>query len=157
MKNEFWRMHPTLPSTGRETAQRSGGVATSRRLRHGMTDAEWKMRHVLRDMDWPQAHFRRQVKIGTYFADFLSHAFKLVIEVDGLQHAEAAGLRSDARRTAYLESQGYRVLRFANAEVLKNPAGVHDAIVEFLQKLSPTPRLRRVPSPQGGGSKEDCL
>jgi very-short-patch-repair endonuclease len=61
---------------------------TYRQLRKNQTDAERKMWFILRDLDWPEAHFRRQAKIGQYFADFLSHHFKLVIEVDGSQHFE---------------------------------------------------------------------
>ncbi|MFN3656863.1 MAG: endonuclease domain-containing protein [Pseudolabrys sp.] len=64
---------------------------------------------------------------------------------DGSQHAEAQ-LAYDIKRTAWLESQGYRVLRFWNNDVLKPPRGVGEAILAAAQK-NPTPN----PSPQGGG------
>jgi very-short-patch-repair endonuclease len=114
-----------------------------------MTDAEKKMWHILRDLDWPQAHFRRQVKIGQYYADFLSHKFKLIIEVDGSQHAEGFGLVHDNRRTEFLNREGFEVIRFFNIDVLTNAAGVHDAIEAKLRSLAPTPD----PSPQGGGAE----
>ena len=76
--------------------------------------------------------------------DFASHAARVVIEVDGGQHAEQSSL--DATRTRFLESEGYRVLRYWNNDVLTNIDGVladiHRAIT-----TTPTPD----PSPQGGG------
>ena len=138
----------TLPSRGRVGAQRPGGENRARDLRKHMTNAEKKMWHILRDMDWPQAHFRRQVKIGAYFADFLSHKFKLIIEVDGSQHAEDVGLQRDAQRTAFLNAEGFEVIRFFNIDVLKNSSGVFEAIEAKLRALTPTPN----PSPQGGGA-----
>jgi very-short-patch-repair endonuclease len=75
---------------------------------------------------FPAAKFRRQTPVGPSFADFLSFRHKLVIEVDGGQHALAGG--QDAVRTALIESKGFRVIRFWNHEVLSNPAGVLQAI-----------------------------
>jgi hypothetical protein len=60
--------------------------------------------------------------MGRYFADFCSHAAKLIVEVDGGQHAEAEGY--DATRTRFLEGEGYRVVRFWNNDVLANVEGV---------------------------------
>jgi very-short-patch-repair endonuclease len=56
--------------------------------------------------------------MGAYFADFCSHSTKLIIEADGSQHAEAAAY--DTQRTRFLESEGYKVLRFWNNDVLEN-------------------------------------
>jgi very-short-patch-repair endonuclease len=142
-----------LPLGGRVTAKRTGGVVRARELRCNMTDAEWKMWHILRDIDWPGAHFRRQAKIGPFYADFLSHSYKLIIEVDGAQHYEDDAAAIDERRTRFLNREGFKVIRFGNIDVLKNSAGVFDAITDVLKHTIPTPRLRRVPSPQGGGSK----
>ena len=139
----------TLPLRGRVGAQRPGGVQRARSLRKNMTDAEKKMWHILRDLDWPLAHFRRQVKIGPYFADFLTHRYKLIVEVDGSQHAEGPGLNHDTRRTAFLNKEGFDVIRYFNIDVLTNAAGVHDAIEAKLHALTPTPD----PSPQGGGAE----
>ncbi len=144
----------SLPSRGRETAKRSGGVSRQRQLRNKMTDAEWKMWFVLRDMNWPSAHFRRQVQIGPYYADFLSHSYKTIIEVDGSQHSGDRGREHDRVRDSFLRNLGFAVLRFQNIDVLKNSQGVHDEIAAHLARLTPTPRLRRAPSPQGGGSRQ---
>jgi very-short-patch-repair endonuclease len=94
---------------------------------------------ILRDLKWPEAHFRRQVKIGPFFADFLSHHFKLVIEVDGSQHFELEGLARDERRTAFLNREGFRVVRFGNHDVLSNSSGVTDRLIDVLTSLTPTP------------------
>jgi len=77
-------------------------------------------------------HFRRQAPIGKYVADFCCHSARLVIEVDGGQHNEETGLARDAERTAWLESQGYRVVRFWNNDVLENMDGVTDTILRVL-------------------------
>ena len=60
--------------------------------------------------------------MGSYFADFCSHSAKLIIEADGGQHAEDAAY--DAQRTRFLESEGYKVLRFWNNQILENIEGV---------------------------------
>ena len=78
--------------------------------------------------------FRRQVPIGKYIADFVCPARKLIIEVDGGQHTPEV----DASRTAFLESQGYRVLRFWNNEVLRNPNGAWRLIADALLPQIPT-------------------
>ena len=94
----------------------------------------------------PGAHFRRQVRLGPYIADFASHNAKLVIEVDGGQHAEQSEL--DAARTRFLQTEGYRVLRFWNNDVLRNIDGVLEVIQRAIA-ATPTPS----PSPQGGGEQ----
>jgi very-short-patch-repair endonuclease len=68
----------------------------------------------LRRSDFPQAHFRFQVPLRDYTADFASHRHRLAIEVDGGQHTESG----DRERTRIIESEGYRVLRFWNNDVL---------------------------------------
>ena len=94
-----------------------------------MTDAERVLWRALRET-MPQHHWRKQVPLGSYFADFASHSAKMVIEVDGGQHAELA--ERDETRTAFLQAEGYRVLRFWNNDVLKNTNGVLDRIAEQL-------------------------
>ena len=74
--------------------------------------------------------WRFQAPVGPYVADFLCFARKTVIEVDGGQHAEADDY--DARRTRFIEAEGYRVLRFWNNEVLANTDGVIEAIANSL-------------------------
>jgi very-short-patch-repair endonuclease len=120
-------------------------------LRHSPTDAERKLWYLLRSLKPLGMHFRRQAPIGIYIADFVWHAEKLVIELDGSQHAEVRA-SYDKQRTKWLESQGYRVLRFWNNDVLKTSRGVGEAIVAAARESvttskNPTPN----PSPQGGG------
>ena len=72
--------------------------------------------------------FRRQVTCGNYILDFYCAAAKLAIELDGSQHYEPAGQAYDARRSAYLEQLGIRVLRFSNSDVMNQLRGVCEVI-----------------------------
>jgi very-short-patch-repair endonuclease len=92
-------------------------------LRRNATDAEKLLWKCLREQ-LPSAKFRRQVPFGPYFADFASHSVRLIIELDGGQHDEA----TDAVRTAFLQEEGYRVIRFWNHDVMQNPEGIMAAI-----------------------------
>ncbi len=119
----------------KEQARRKDArVPRSRGLRRAMTVAERKLWNALRVVPIDGTHFRRQATIGPYFADFACHQTKLVIEVDGGTHGEDNQMAADMRRTAFLMSHGYRVLRFWNNDVLRNVEGVmtaiHDAIDE---------------------------
>ncbi len=87
-------------------------------LRKRQTEAEAKLWSRLRAHRFEDIHFRRQHAIGNYIVDFCAPRKKLIIEVDGSQHLEQ--VKYDFERTRYLESKGYRVLRFWNHEVLKN-------------------------------------
>ncbi len=91
-----------------------------------MTDVERKLWLKLREQD---IGFRRQAPIGRYIVDFVSHQAKLVVELDGGQHNEPAAQTYDDVRTAWLETHGYRVLRFWNSDVNENLEGVLDTIV----------------------------
>src|SRR5688500_20340950 len=97
-------------------------------MRRDMTQAEKKLWRMLRE-HFSDFHFRRQVPIRHFIADFASHRAKLIIEVDGGQHATEV----DAPRSAILEEEGYRVIRFWNNEVIGNPDGVFLAIESELQ------------------------
>ena len=90
-------------------------------MRSEMTQLERELWIALRGKRFEGIKFARQVVIGPFIADFVCRSRKLIIEVDGDSHADAA---RDTRRTAYLESQGYRVLRFANHDVMTNIDGV---------------------------------
>lgn len=94
-----------------------------------MTEPErrlwWNLRHHL---PVTESHFRRQVALGPYVVDFCCHSARLVIEVDGGQHSRDGDLAYDAKRTAVLEAQGYRVLRFSNAAVMREIDSVLDTI-----------------------------
>jgi very-short-patch-repair endonuclease len=110
-----------------------------------MTDAERKLWRYLRTLPLKQSHFRRQATVGPFFADFACHQCKLVIEVDGGQHNEALRAQADASRTAYLESNGYRVLRFWNNDVLTNIEGVCEVVLAAIADSPPplTPPHRK--------------
>ena len=109
-------------------ARRHFLTTRSRALRKTCTDAEMKLWQVLRSRQLDGLKFRRQVEIDGYIVDFLCPARRLVIEVDGGQHTQGR----DARRTAFLESQGFRVIRFWNHDVLQNLDGVWTKIEEAL-------------------------
>jgi len=122
-------------------------------MRHEPTDAERVLWQRLRHLNVAGSHFRRQATIGPYFADFACHASRLVIEPDGGQHNEALGLARDARRTAELESRGYRVLRFWNNEVLGNVDGVMETIAAAVRAGPPPPTPPRHASHGGRGAE----
>ncbi|HMO76887.1 MAG TPA: endonuclease domain-containing protein [Sphingopyxis sp.] len=111
-----------------------GATARSRVLRTNMTDTERKVWTLLRSA-FPEWRFRRQVPFRQYIADFASHRARLVIEIDGGQHNEFV----DASRTAIIEADGYRVLRFWNNDVLKNIEGVAIQLATVLDETSPPP------------------
>ena len=101
-----------------------------RRLRVESTNEERKLRRQLRAKRFAGFKFRRQHRIGPYFSDFCCIERRLVIEVDGGQHAEQED--RDAARTAYLEEQGYRVVRFWNEQINAQMDEVLEAIYAAL-------------------------
>jgi very-short-patch-repair endonuclease len=123
----------------------SRGHGRARTLRRDMTDAEKRLWLGLRARQIDGWQFRRQAPIGPYFADIVCFARHLIVEVDGGQHSAEA----DATRTAWLEAEGFRILRFWNHDVLRNPEGVLDEIRRVVNSLREPPPQ---PSPQGGGS-----
>ena len=111
----------------------ANAIPRARRLRREMTLAERNLWRGLRD-SLPGHHWRKQIPFGPYFADFCSHSGKLIIEVDGGQHAEATAY--DAARTRFLNGEGYRVIRFWNDDVVANLGGVLAAIAAGLPSLT---------------------
>ena len=95
-------------------------------LRKHQTDAEQKLWFYLRGKRFDGVKFKRQKPIGFYIVDFVAANEKLVIELDGGQHQER--LAYDQERTRYLESCGYRVLRFWNDECLTQTEAVLEQI-----------------------------
>ena len=89
---------------------------------------------------------RRQMPVGPYVADFACFADKLIIELDGGQHAEA--VEYDAVRTRFLEAQGYRIRRFWNNEVIENIDGVLAAIADELSTSPSQPSAVPLPLPR---------
>lgn len=128
----------------------------ARALRKTPTEAEKVLWKSLRAMKAKGFHFRRQVPLGAYIADFACHSARLIIELDGGQHGWNAEAERDAMRTAWLENQGYRVIRFWNNEVLANIEGVLQVIGSILAQQAadshPTPN----PSPSRGGEPTDA-
>ena len=107
-------------------------VARSRALRREMTPAERALRAGLRRA-FPGVHFRYQSPLGPYYPDIVCHGAKLIVEIDGSQHAEA--IEYDAERTAFLESRGYKVLRFWNNQVLQEL----DSVLTLIATHLPSP------------------
>jgi very-short-patch-repair endonuclease len=98
---------------------------TARALRRNATEAEKIMWRLLRDRRLDGVKFRRQVPIGPFVADFASIEHRLIVEVDGGQHADS---KSDTRRTNFLTRSGWRVIRFWNNDVTRNREGVWESI-----------------------------
>ena len=114
------------PAAKRWEGEGRQSVARARGLRRRMTDAERLLWRALRNRALAGHKFRRQHPIGQFIADFACPIRRLVIELDGGQHADRR--EQDDARTRILARQGYRVLRFWNNEVLNNLAGVLETI-----------------------------
>ena len=110
----------------------------ARQLRHNQTDVEAKLWARLRGRQIASAKFRRQYPIGQFIVDFCCFEQRLVVELDGGQHADAG--RFDQRRSDFLVAKGYRVLRFWNNDVTENIDGVLERISEALTPPSPKGR-----------------
>jgi len=110
-------------------------VSKSRALRRDGSRAEKICWDLIRDRRIGGVKFRRQHPIGPYFADFACVSKKLVIEIDGEHHAFQ--IEADARRTAAMEREGWRVIRFWANEVVQNPEGIWSAIEIALNDRSP--------------------
>jgi len=142
--------------------------ASARRLRAKATETEVLLWKRLRTIGTEGTHFRRQVPIGPYVADFACLAARLVIELDGSQHNTERRKAKDQVRTRWLESEGYRVIRFWNSDLAHNIDGVLETVYAALygsrdaeprplkhrrhRRRHPTPaREARRPSPSRGG------
>ena len=106
--------------------------SSARKLRSNSTDAELKLWSALKNRQLGNFKFRRQGPIGKYIVDFVCLEKCLIIEVDGGQHMEKSLV--DGERTAWLQSQGYRVVRFWNDQVLKETDAVLDEILRCLSQ-----------------------
>jgi very-short-patch-repair endonuclease len=130
------RSHPS-PLVGegggvRSTTTEEGFArAQSKRLRRNMTDVERILWSALRNRRFEKFRFRRQVPIGRYIVDFVNFERSLIIELDGSQHVDSA---HDATRDRWLTSQGFRVLRFWNIDILQALDGTLLAIFDALNE-----------------------
>jgi very-short-patch-repair endonuclease len=113
----------------------------ARRLRRQSTNAETRLWNGLRGKQLEGCKFRRQAPIGPYVVDFVSFSKRIVIELDGGQHAKEK--EKDYKRDKWLESQGFNVLRFWNTEILENT----EAVLEVVRQALVSPSLN--PSHQG--------
>ncbi len=107
-------------------------VNRARGLRRAQTSAESRLWARLRSRRLKGFKFVRQVPIGPYFGDFVCRDENFVVEVDGATHSSAAEISMDIRRTAYLASAGYHILRVTNAEVF---GGIEDVLETILAAL----------------------
>ena len=115
------RYNPKLKSIGRT-------------LRTNLTDSEQHLWAQLRRKQILGVQFYRQKPLGQYVVDFYAPRARLVVEVDGAQHLEAAQVEHDQQRTAYLERQGLKVLRFNNLEVLQEIEAVAEEIYRAVRE-----------------------
>ena len=122
-----------MPHTPVDGIQR----AHAKQLRRTMTRAETLLWRHLKAHRLAALAFRRQSPMGTYIADFVAHACKLVVEIDGESHDFDERIRHDARRDQWFASRGYRVLRFTNDDVMKNLEGVVLAISQAAEQAAP--------------------
>jgi len=119
-------------------------------MRSNPTEAERKLWSILRDKRLAEHKFKRQQVIGAFIVDFVNFEQRLIIEADGSQHI---GNEHDVRRSAWLEGEGFRILRFWNDDILARTAQVADAIWHVLGEVQPPlpPTASRVPpSPARG-------
>ena len=129
--------NPPLPTRTRDNAKR---------LRREMTDAERRLWKHLRAGRLEGFKFRRQHPVPPYVLDFCCVEVGLAIELDGSQHSEAR----DASRSRYLESQGWRIVRFWDNDVLNKTDAVDEAIWNILSR----PTLSPTHLPEGEGLKQ---
>ena len=111
----------------------AGTVSRARQLRAFGTEAEANLWAALRGRQVAGLKFRRQQRLGGYIADFACLEARLVVEADGSQHADQ--VEYDNQRTALLNQEGYRVLRFWNPDILTNIEGV----IEMIAGAIPSP------------------
>jgi very-short-patch-repair endonuclease len=120
-------------------------------MRREMTDAELKLWGILRNRALLGVKFRRQLPIGNYIMDFCCLKHRLIVELDGGQHADQAA--ADASRSQFLAAEGFRVLRFWNEQVAKGPEFVVEEIVAAISQHerapSPVAPSARRPLPTG--------
>ena len=114
-----------------------------RRLRAESTDEERKLWKHLGSKRLGGFKFRRQHRIGPYFTDFCCLTQRLIIELDGSHHSEREEERKDALRTTYLSEQGYRVMRFWNAQINTEMENVLEAIYAALRDCNRAPQKAR--------------
>ena len=124
-------------------------TANARALRTGATDSERRMWRILSRY---RPRFTRQLVVGPYILDLACRRAKLAVEFDGGQHGEAQDY--DGKRTEFLETLGWKVIRFWNSDVSDNPEGVAQAILlSVRERVSKQPTPLPLPGLREGRSK----
>jgi very-short-patch-repair endonuclease len=123
-------------------------------LRHLMTRAETLFWRYIKAGHLNGLAFRRQAPIGRYIVDFVCHSARLIVEIDGGSHDFAERIERDRIRDHWLMSRGFHVLRFTNADVLKNLEGVVIAIRENAgARIADAPPSLSLPRKGGGNAR----
>ena len=112
-------------------------IGSARALRREETIAEKRLWEQLRNRTLEGFKFSRQVPIGPYIVDFVCRDQRLIVEVDGATHATENELANDNRRTGFLKSESYTVIRFQNDEIM---SGMDEVLTLILQALRNFPR-----------------
>ena len=108
-------------------------IKRARKLRRNMTDGERKLWSELKQFrGWYGVHVRKQAPVDPYVVDFAIHEHRLIVEVDGEHHFTSEGLSRDAKRDAFLQSLGYRILRFNTGELEQSFDGCVEEILGAL-------------------------
>lgn len=145
--------HSPVPASKR----RSGATKKARLLRQNETEAEHRLWGHLRNRLLNGHKFARQVPLGPYIADFVCRERRLIVELDGSQHAES---QRDIVRTRWLNANGYSVLRFWNHEVLQERQAVLDtifaAVEGLLHERCEIARFYPTAVPPGGSEMAPC-
>jgi very-short-patch-repair endonuclease len=145
--------------------------AIAKKLRANTTPHERALWRALKELPIEGTHFRRQAPIGAHVVDFFCPAKRLIVELDGGHHNDDETANHDRERQAWLEQQGYRVIRFWNSDVTGNLNAVVERIYvelygsregepeplkhrRYSRKLHPTPPLRGDPPPPGEGKRK---
>ena len=133
-------------------------VSRARTLRQNQTDPERRLWNILRNRSFHGLKFVRQLPVGPFIVDFACRELMLIVEVDGSQHVES---ERDASRTAFLNRNGYAVLRFWNNEITEGLNGVHAVLTAIVERTDvPSPGWRYSPatlSPEGRGAPTASL
>ena len=103
-------------------------IPLAKKLRRDQTDAERRLWHIICGKQFHNLKFRRQVPLGPYIVDFICYEKKLIIECDGSQHLSE--LNKDQIRDRWLQTEGFKVLRFLNNDILTNSEGVYEILLE---------------------------
>lgn len=113
-------------------------------LRRNQTEPEKQFWNLVRNKQVRGLKFRRQHQVGKYIVDFYCPSVRLIVEIDGETHASEAGKLNDNIRTRFLQSHGYKVVRYTNREVIGNLDGVYQDLLKQLNPLPTSPQEREV-------------